>query len=71
VIVDGRLAPANLSDLAVGEALPAEVGGWTLADRNYGSPRLAEQLAVQGGVAARPALRSQAFTAAAAALADR
>ena len=49
VIVDGRLAPANLSDLAVGEELLAEVGGWTLADRSYGSPRLAEQLAVQGG----------------------
>jgi Transposase DDE domain len=49
VIVDGRLAPANLSDLAVGEELLAEVAGWTLADRNYGSPRLAEQLAAQGG----------------------
>ena len=49
VIVDGRLAPANLSDLAVGEELLAEVGGWTLADRNYGSPRLATQLQSQRG----------------------
>jgi hypothetical protein len=49
VIVDGRLAPANLSDLAVGEELLAGVGGWTLADRNYGSPRLVEQLQGQGG----------------------
>ena len=49
VIVDGPLAPANLSDLAVGEELLAGVGGWTLADRNYGSPRLAEQLQGQGG----------------------
>jgi hypothetical protein len=38
VIVDGRLTPANMSDLAVGEELLAEVAGWTLADRNYGSP---------------------------------
>jgi hypothetical protein len=49
VIVDGRLAPANLSELAVGEELLAGVGGWTLADRNYGSPRLAAQLQAQGG----------------------
>jgi hypothetical protein len=39
VIVDGRLTAANLSDLAVGEELLAGVTGWTLADRNYGSPR--------------------------------
>jgi hypothetical protein len=38
MIVDGRLAPANLSDLAVGEELLAGVVGWTLADGNYGSP---------------------------------
>jgi hypothetical protein len=49
VIVDGRLAPANLSDLAVGEELLAEVAGWALADRSDGSPRLAEQLQGQGG----------------------
>jgi hypothetical protein len=41
VIVDGRLAPANLSDLAVGEELLEGVTGWALADRNDGSPRLA------------------------------
>jgi hypothetical protein len=49
VIVDGRLAPANLSDLAVGAELLAKVAGWTLADRSYGSARLAAQLAAQGG----------------------
>jgi hypothetical protein len=49
VIVDGRLAPANLHDLAVAEELLAGVSAWTLADRNYGSPRLAAQLAAQGG----------------------
>jgi hypothetical protein len=49
VIVDGRLAPANLHDLAVAEELLLGVRGWTLADRNYGSPRLGEQLQAQGG----------------------
>jgi hypothetical protein len=49
VIVDGRLTPANLSDLAVGEELLANVTGWTLADRSYGSRRLAVQLVAQGG----------------------
>jgi DDE family transposase len=55
VIVDGRLAPANLSDLAVGEELLEGVTGWTLADRNYGSPRLATQLHLQGGWLLAPA----------------
>jgi hypothetical protein len=49
VVVDGRLAPANLSDLAMAEDLLANVTGWVLADRSYGSPRLATQLADQGG----------------------
>jgi DDE family transposase len=49
VIVEGCLAPAGVSDLAVGTELLAGVAGWVLADRNYGSSRLAEQLAVQGG----------------------
>jgi Transposase DDE domain len=49
VIVDGRLTAANLSDLAVGEDLLAGVTGWVLADRNYGSPRLATQLQAQRG----------------------
>ena len=49
VIVDGRLAPANLSDLAVGEDLLENMAGWALADRNYGSLGLAEQLQAQGG----------------------
>jgi Transposase DDE domain len=48
VVVEGCLAPANAADLAVGEELLAGVAGWVLADRNYGSPRLAEQLADQG-----------------------
>ena len=39
VIVDGRLAPANLSDLAVGRRSSwPDAGGWALGDRNYGSP---------------------------------
>jgi hypothetical protein len=49
VIVEGRLAPANVSDLAVGEELLAGLAGWVLADRNYGSPRLAEQVGAEGG----------------------
>ena len=49
VIVDGRLAPANLSDLAMAEDLLSGARGWVLADRSYGSPRLAVQLAAQGG----------------------
>ena len=49
VIVDGRLAPANVSDLAVAEELLAGRAGWVLADRNYGSTRLAAQLQGQGG----------------------
>jgi hypothetical protein len=48
-VVEGGLAPANASAVAVGEELLAEVAGWVLADRNYGSPRLAEQLQAQGG----------------------
>jgi Transposase DDE domain len=49
VIVEGRLAPANASDLAVGEELLAEVAGWVPADRSYGSLRRAEQVGAQGG----------------------
>jgi hypothetical protein len=49
VILDGRLAPANCCDLAVGTELLGGVAGWTLADRTYGSARLAAQLAAQGG----------------------
>ena len=59
VIVDGRLTAANLSDLAVGEELLAGVTGWTLADRNYGSPRLAAQLQTQGGWLLAPARGSR------------
>jgi hypothetical protein len=32
-IVQGRLGPANASDLAVGAELLAEAAGWVLADR--------------------------------------
>jgi Transposase DDE domain len=55
VIVDGRLAPANLADQAVAAELLAWDGaagvrarGWVVADRAYGSTRLAEDLAVGG-----------------------
>jgi hypothetical protein len=34
---------ANISDMAMGAELLAGVAGWTLADRNYGTPRLAAQ----------------------------
>jgi Transposase DDE domain len=49
VIVEGRLTPANVSDLAVGEQLLQAVAGWVLADRSYGSQSLADQVADQGG----------------------
>jgi Transposase DDE domain len=50
VIVDGRLVAANLSDQAIAEHLLGDTQqtGWVLADRNYGSPRLAEDLAAKG-----------------------
>jgi hypothetical protein len=67
---DDRLAPANLSDLAVAEEFLAGVAGWVLADRNYGSPRLAEQLAAQGG-GCWPAQGRRPPAAAAAAVAGR
>jgi hypothetical protein len=49
VIVEGRVAPANLSDLAVGKELLAGVGGWTLADGNYGSPGWPSSCRGKGG----------------------
>ncbi len=48
VITDGRLAPANLHDLAVAEDLLADAQGWVLGDRSYWSPARAELLANQG-----------------------
>jgi hypothetical protein len=39
----------------VGEELLAGVAGWVLADRNYGSPRLAQQVDAQGGWLLAPA----------------
>jgi hypothetical protein len=45
------------------------VAGWVLADRNYGSPRLAEQVGAQGGSLLAPLKGGEALTAAAAALA--
>jgi Transposase DDE domain len=56
VIVDGRLAPANLADQAAAAELLATDGagggvparGWVVADRAYGSARLAEELAAGG-----------------------
>ena len=44
VIVDFRLAPANVHELQVAEELLSNVHGWALGDRNYWSPDLAEQL---------------------------
>ena len=51
VIVRAALAPANVHDLHLAERLVEGMGrGWVLADRNYWSPELAEQLhAHEGG----------------------
>jgi Transposase DDE domain len=55
VIVDARLLPANVSDLAMAVQLCAGVAGWVLADANYASAPFAEDLAVQGAwLLARP-----------------
>ena len=44
VIVEMDLAPANVHDLRMAEELlPLEEGGWALGDRNYWSPKLAEE----------------------------
>jgi DDE family transposase len=48
VIVDFRLAPANLHELPVAADLLAGVRGWALGDRNYWSPALTEHLRGQG-----------------------
>jgi hypothetical protein len=48
VIVDTRLAAANVHELTVAEELVENVHGWVLGDRNYWSPRLAEQSRSQG-----------------------
>lgn len=48
VIVDFRLAPANISELAVAEDMFTHVKGWVLGDRNYWSPKLSEELFTQG-----------------------
>jgi len=46
VIVRAALAPANVHDLELAERLLEDVGRgvWVMADRNYWSPLLAEQL---------------------------
>jgi Transposase DDE domain len=55
VIVDARLLPANVSDLAMAVQLCAGVAGWVLADANYASAPFAEDLAAQGAwLLARP-----------------
>ena len=48
VIVDGTLAPANISDTEGAEELLQGVYGFALADRNYWKPELMEQLVTQG-----------------------
>ena len=48
VIVDTRMAAANVHELTVAEELVENVHGWVLGDRNYWSPRLAEQSRSQG-----------------------
>jgi hypothetical protein len=48
VIVDTRLAAANVHELTVAEELFETVQGWALGDRNYWSPALAEKFRSQG-----------------------
>lgn len=47
-IVGVELAPANAHDLLVAEELLEDAKGWTLGDRNYWSPNLAERLGDEG-----------------------
>jgi len=47
VIVDFRLAPANIHELQVAEDLLEGVHGWALGDRNYWSPELSARLLAQ------------------------
>lgn len=44
VICSAELAPANVSDVEMAPEVLYGVEGWTLADRNYWSPDLAEKL---------------------------
>ncbi len=48
VLVDCRLAPANLHDTEGAEDLLEGVYGYALADRNYWKPELTERLKAQG-----------------------
>lgn len=48
VIVEAELAPADTHDLRMCEELLQGATGWTLGDRNYWSPRLAQELKEEG-----------------------
>lgn len=48
VIVDFRLAPANVSDVEGARDLLHGHKGWALGDRNYGSPALREECQEHG-----------------------
>jgi len=48
IIVDFRLAPANIHELKGAADLLSEARGWALGDRNYWSPDLAATLREQG-----------------------
>jgi Transposase DDE domain len=50
VIVEVDLAPANVHDLRLAEALLEGAGGRALGDRNYWSPELAERLGEKQGL---------------------
>jgi Transposase DDE domain len=54
IIAAFSLAPANESDLAVLPELAEGAWGWAVGDRNYWSPRLAEDLAAGGLVLLAP-----------------
>lgn len=48
VICSAELAPADVSDVAMAPEVLGQVQGWALADRNYWSPNLTDELRREG-----------------------
>ena len=48
VIVNHRLVAANIHEVEVAEEMLSEAQGWTLGDRNYWNPRVAEEAKARG-----------------------
>ncbi len=59
VIVDSRLAAANIHELTIAEDLFKDVHGWVLGDRNYWSLELAEKSRQQGLILLTPCKSSK------------